>query len=317
MKRSDFLLSIALAVVGVGIVVAVFTKLFRPTDLDTPVAQVEAFSELEVNSVDVIVYGSSRAWRGINTKYMYEKYGINAYNYGCNWQKINTTDLFVNNSLLTQKPKLVIIDMSNAENFLEDTDIVGEVYYTRGMKLTDAKKRYLRQCFGDDYSKYGAYYFPFCVVHSNWNALTEASFQIDGDVKENLKANHGYLYTGGEDKFEKVNITDGSDFWQEKDLPDKSRECLDDMVSVCKQAGAEVMLITIPSFTREFYYRDMLTKYAQDNDCTYLDFFTLIDEVGLDGDRDFIEPEHLNNSGATKLAEYLSEYIIDNKLLED
>lgn len=46
------------------------------------------------NTIEVIGYGSSRMWRGLAPIEMYEAYGIGAYNYGCNWQHINTTELF-------------------------------------------------------------------------------------------------------------------------------------------------------------------------------------------------------------------------------
>lgn len=315
MKKKEFVLSCILILVGIGICLLICNRIFYPPEMGSLNSQVDGFHALEDNSVDVIVYGSSHAWRGIDTGYMYDEYGINAYNYGCNWQKINTTDLFVNDSLLTQNPKLVIIDLSNIGLFLEDTDVVGEVLYTRNMKLTEAKKRYLNQCFGDDSAKYGAYYFPFSVFHSSWNTLTEDNFTPPKTSKEELIGRRGCMNPGSE--VTQVSINNGSEFWEEEALPDKSLECLNDMVAVSKQDGARVMLITIPFFSGEFFYRDVLTEYAKANDCIYLDFFSLIDEVDLNGDTDFAEAEHLNESGATKLSKYLSEYIIDNQLLED
>ena len=59
---------------------------------------IEAFHSLEDNSLDVIVYGSSHAWRGCDTRVMKDKYSIAAYNYGCNWQKMNTIELFLKDS---------------------------------------------------------------------------------------------------------------------------------------------------------------------------------------------------------------------------
>ena len=43
---------------------------------------IKTFHELPENSIDVIAYGSSHTWKGLNTMKMYEDYGIGAYNYG-------------------------------------------------------------------------------------------------------------------------------------------------------------------------------------------------------------------------------------------
>ena len=40
-------------------------------------------------------------------------------------------------------------------------------------------------------------------------------------------------------------------------------------------------------------------------------------DVGLNGDTDFMDIEHLNISGATKVADYLGEYIVSHNLLSE
>ena len=44
---------------------------------------------------------------------------------------------------------------------------------------------------------------------------------------------------------------------------------------------------------------------------------TCLDDVGLNGDTDFMDIEHLNISGATKVADYLGEYIVSHNLLSE
>lgn len=78
------LVLIVVGIIGLG-------HITRPTGDDVAIAGINAFHALPENSVDVIVYGSSHAWRNVNVNAMYDNYGIAAYNYGCNWQHLNTT----------------------------------------------------------------------------------------------------------------------------------------------------------------------------------------------------------------------------------
>jgi len=283
-------------------------KVFRPVYSDMSLSTIDAFHSVEENSLDLIVYGSSHSWRGVNTKELYDDYGIEAFNYSCMWQRFNTTELFVNDSFVTQNPKLVVVDVGNISEILKDTEMVGEVYYTRKIKDSEAKRRYLKGCFGDNIGRYVTYYLPFSMYHSGWTDISEESFSMDKLSPDSFIASRGYL---GFDNCEPVNVVDGSDYWEDV-LPDESEQILNNIVELCKSKGAKVILITVPYYSNEFIYRDALHEFADKNDCVYLDFFELSGTIGLDGNTDFSEWDHLNNSGAHKITKYLGDYIKEN-----
>ena len=85
------LAAILLCVVLIFVGVLALGHLTRPLGDDVAIANVENFHKLPENSIDVIVYGSSHAWRNVNADEMYDKYGIGAYNYAANWQHLDTT----------------------------------------------------------------------------------------------------------------------------------------------------------------------------------------------------------------------------------
>lgn len=82
------LAAILLCVVLISVGVLALGHLTRPLGDDVAIANVENFHKLPENSIDVIVYGSSHAWRNVNVNEMYDKYGIGAYNYAANWQHL-------------------------------------------------------------------------------------------------------------------------------------------------------------------------------------------------------------------------------------
>ena len=122
-KRCLVCTAAVIAMVFFGMVI--LGKLFRPTRTDIAFQQIEVFHSLPENSLDVIIYGSSHAWRSVMPMQMYDEYGIGAYNYGAFWQKLNTTYVFLNDSLDTQKPKVALIEVGFVNKQVENEDLIG------------------------------------------------------------------------------------------------------------------------------------------------------------------------------------------------
>ena len=170
------LAAILLCVVLIFVGVLALGHLTRPLGDDVAIANVENFHKLPENSIDVIVYGSSHAWRNVNADEMYDKYGIGAYNYAANWQHLDTTWLFVHDSLATQTPKVALIEGMHINSNVFDTDMDGEIYYTTPIPASKYKRAYLKMCFENHIERYISYYFPLVAYHENKNALTAESF---------------------------------------------------------------------------------------------------------------------------------------------
>lgn len=266
---------------------------------------VEAFDSLEDNSLDVIVYGSSHAWKGCDTRVMYEDYGLAAYNYGCNWQSINTVLLFLQDSLRTQSPKVVCIETGLVDQIEKDVDMNGQIYYTRAMKNFDGKEEYLEQCFGDDVERYVSYYVPLVMFHDNWNTVDSENFRFPGP--ERYVATRGYTVGTEVVPFE---IPDYHTFEQDE-IPQDCVDVLDKMVEACRGKDIQIVFYTCP-YAGTYAYADAMEKYAKENGCAYLNLFAYLEEMGLNGKTDLQDEGHLNESGAGKVAAFLSKYVIEN-----
>ena len=304
-KRIFEFILVAIAIVSC---LAGLSFLLRPVGIDNGIAAIEVFHELPEKSVDIMIFGSSHPWSAINARQLSEECNVDAYNYSCMWQSINTTDLFVNDAFLTQNPKLVIVDVGRVNYILDSDELNGELYYTRGLENTTAKKRYLKDCFGSNKESYFNYNFPIAQFHNNWSDISEQSFTAIDQRKEMIAENMGSLSI---DTVVPVELLNEDDFWQEE-LSDEMRRYLDDIVAVCNEHGAQVLFVTIPFYSVEYFYGDAMKEYALENGCDLIDFYRLVDEMGIDGNTDFYDTEHLNSSGAKKLTGYLSEYISSN-----
>lgn len=266
---------------------------------------IKAFDLIEDNTLDVIVYGSSHAWKGCDTMVMCNEYNLRAYNYGCNWQAINTIRLFLEDSLRTQNPKVVCIEVGLVDNLERDTNMDGQIYYTRAMRNFDGKRKYLKQCFGDDIERYVSYYIPLVMFHDNWTSINYENYLLQGPERW-IEAKG---YCGSTNVFE-CSIPDYNTFSQ-KELNKDCVEVLQSMVDICHENNIDIIFYTCP-YMGEYSYGDFMTKFAEDNGCEYLDLFKYAEEIELNGDLDFRDSDHLNNNGSTKVASFLAEYIIDN-----
>ncbi len=300
---------VTLAIIVVGI--AFLGHLVRPVNTDIAIDAIDTFHNMPDNSFEVIGYGSSHMWRGMNPIELYNQYGIGAYNYGCNWQKLNTTLLFLKDSLRTQSPKVVLIETYLVDDYKNDQNVDGEIYYTTAIDEFDGKREYLKQALGNDKERYLAYYMPLCAFHDNWIDISKKSFEA--------AVNNDFYKTMGFVSSEKVTpvVIPEKNTFNQNSLSDESIAILDEIVEICDEANIDIIFYTTP-WQGDYNYSKAMEEYVLDkNNCVYIDLYEKIEEIGLDGTTDFSDEGHLNTSGSNKVADYLGEYLIGHYELTD
>ena len=315
MKHVKNILSVLVVVAGLALCIHKVSPIVRPIDTDGAYSQIETLHSLPENSLEVIVYGSSHAFRGLRPMEMYEKYGIGAYNYAWHWQKINTTELFLEDSLLEQKPKVALVETYHAAEVVEDTDIKAEVFYSRYVHNEKAKKRYMRRCMGSKPSldRRLSYFMPFALFHDNWSNLNAQSYKgLQPGGSDGLRRSMGFRYT---DEVQEIEIY-GYHPEDQKSFNDQALQVLDEMVEVCKANDIALVFYVAP-MSYAYEYSDAMEQYAAENGCAFLDLTKNYEEVGLDGKTDYFDKGHLNISGATKVADYVGKYLKENYDLTD
>lgn len=309
MKRLGFVICIMLLVVAF---VVVSGHVLRPLDTDEAVKSIKTFHSLPADSLEVIIYGSSHAWRGIDTPELYNKYGIAAYNYGCNWQRFNITQLFVKDSLRKQTPKVAVIETARIAMLLFNVDVEGEVFYSRALPMSSAKIDYMKQCFGYDIPHYITYFFPLYLLHSNWENVNAKNFKLN-------TCSYDFIAAKGFNPYRGVNSVIIGDYiyGEQKDFPPAVHEILNDILEECSSLGTKIVFVTLPYQGMPFEYFDAIQRYADENDCCYINYFDVMKETGINPETDFFDPEHLNAEGARKAADYLGRYLKEHFDLQD
>lgn len=285
--------------------------ILRPVDVDSSINAIDTFHCMPENSFEVIGYGSSHTARCFNSMEFYHKYGIGAYNYGCNWQKINTILLFMKDSLRTQKPKIALVDTFLVGECKKNQNIDGEIYYTTAMSEFDGRREYLNWCFGNNLENYASYYMPLYAFHDNWTNICGDSFQKD------VYYSYDYFKMMGFSASDVVNpVILPTEKSRQEELGGDSITILNEMVDLCENNDIKLIFFTAP-WAGKNIYSDAMKSFAAENDCVYLDLFENINEMQIDGNCDYSDDGHLNTSGANKVSDFLGKYIIDNYEVTD
>lgn len=292
-------------------------RVLLPAQIHEAYNAIDAFHEIPENTIEVIAFGSNHVWKGIDPNEMYTNYGIGAYNYGCNWQWLNTTELFIKDAFKIQSPKVILIETVHIAHVHKNEELDGEKLYTTHMPWSEDKIEYMKESLGNHPKRWLSYLFPFIYIHSNWNKLDEHSFK-DYITKVELINNKGYWPQLGT-----TPVTPGKyDEYIQGKIGNDAIEILDEIVELCNEHDTKIIFYTTPyQITSEWknnvIWSDAIREYAEENGCEFIDFIELQDKVGIDGNTDFIDPDHLNDSGAKKVANYLGKFISDNYDITD
>lgn len=144
----------------------------------------------------------------------------------------------------------------------------------------------------------------------------------DIDVSEDAVADDGEIddpwadIDAGEDADSEDKGTDASD----KTFGKLPMQYLDKMRKLCEKKGIKLLLMKAPSASPVWYEEEdqQIRDYAKKYGLDYINFYDLIDEIGLDYETDTYDGGlHLNLQGADKLSEYLGKYLVEQYQLPD
>lgn len=91
-------------------------------------------------------------------------------------------------------------------------------------------------------------------------------------------------------------------------------EYLDKIRCLCEEKGIRLILMKAPSLAPRWYESDnrQVVEYAEKYDLPYLNFYELLEETGLDYEKDTYDGGlHMNLSGADKLTKYLGRVLAE------
>lgn len=279
--------------------------------------KVDEFYNQQKNTIDVFFFGASSVYRGISPLVIWENYGISSYNFGVALQSPVVIYYKFIESLKYQSPKIIVLD---GITILNPYDVDLREYFLRTavdhMRLSSQKfniANYVKKNSADQ--TITSYIFPLFRYHTRWTELKSGDFEIfQTDVFDKR---------GGDFRLAKNPVEFSPDFMKpdgkEIRLDAEGESYYEKIISVCKDKGINVILISLPKTQFTYANHKALSEFAYKHDIKYIDYNMpeLMGAVHLKPERDYFDEGHLRMSGAIKVSKHFGEYLFLNFDLVD
>ena len=238
-------------------------------------------------SIDVLIVGDSEIYSSFSPMYMWQNHGFTSYVCGTAAQPLYDSLRFIELALQKQSPSAVILE-TNAIFRKKDA----------GSFLLSALQ-----------SRFSVFRY-----HDRWKSMrlrdlyTPASYTWTNDFK-------GYYYSPKVQAAEKKDYMTPTDRVQS--IPDLNLLCMQKIHSLCREKGAQLILVSAPSPVNWNYARHNAIKaLAGENGIPFLDLN--LEPVGIDWNSDTRDKgDHLNHFGATKVSDFIGTYLTASFPLRD
>lgn len=284
----------------------------------------------DVSKADVIAVGSSHAYCTINSLELWNQYGLISQNAALGGATTVNNYFLIKNILNEANPKVIVAEcFKTTKEFSEVAGVAPENHFM------PARVTFPKELFSYDMIQYSLdtypenkkyslkhYFFPEIVFHSRWSQLRKNDFAKVDEYKSGFYINHKVYPIKDIVSENKVPQLEG-DFLDPVQL-----EYLIKTIELCKSKDVDLVLMVAPyspnmhPLTKANWqevvqaYRDM-SKIAEQYDVPYINYFDLVDDIGINYGTDFFDSDHLNYYGAEKLTKHLGQYLVDNYELTD
>nr|MBQ8253259.1 hypothetical protein [Lachnospiraceae bacterium] len=288
---------------------------FKYTD---GITQMEHFYELDEDSVDVLVLGSSHAFVNVSPAILYGEYGIASYDLCASMQPMWNTYYYLKEALKYQSPDLIVLDVYRLVEvfpYSKESKIVKSVY---GMRMSANKYYAIKESLGpEEKNNVLLHMTEFPLYHSRYAELTAEDIDRGLIIGEGYKGAHPVTEVAAMERPEPEKVT------ETMEIEPKTKEYFEKILHLAQENEIPVLLINAPYIvpaddqkvfnTLERYLEEQQTYKKVD----YIDFNRMYDEMGIDFQTDFSDHNHLNVNGLPKFNKVLGEYLIQNYELTD
>ena len=279
------------------------------------------FYNVKENSIDVMFFGSSRVYEGVNTGVLWDEYGMASYDLCASDQPLWNTYYYIKEALKTQTPKLVVVDCFGArqtEDYIESDKIIKSHY---GMKLSVDKIDSVKvsSAKGD----WADYILEYPTYHNRYNEdMTFADFlPYNGKANFDVWKGHG-INTKTASKKRQEGI---EKITERENLTPKVEKYLRKIIELLKSEDIPLVLIVTPypvspgneEHVRQFRIYNTVADIADEYGVPFINYNLFYDEMGIDFETDFADSVHLNYKGNPKFTSYMGAWIEENYEIPD
>lgn len=260
-------------------------RIFLPYNSETSI-QSKSFYEMEENTIDVLIVGTSTVLVGLSPLELYDRYGIVAYTRGSSRQPPEITYLNVKETYNYQNPKVVVMSVSGI--FLDFDMNDYEPYYRRGMDYKRLSFDKLKVAYYIDKKSSSQhmldYIFPILRYHDRWREMTVENTDLFRNEHDYMRGQYTVYETVSIEPRDTVEKLEAK-----KDYRESEWYWYKKTIDLCKENGTEVIIVYMPDDKWDYSWYNTVKNLADKENVAYIDFNieTIINDLNLDWDRDF------------------------------
>lgn len=297
-KVTGFLLILSMILIYINNLLS-----FKCTD---GITQMEYFYDLEKDSVDVLVLGSSHAFTNVSPELLWEEYGFSAYDLCASMQTTWNTYYYLKEALKYQKPQLIVMDVYRLVETFPYTKESKMIKSTYGMRFSREKYEAIYACLENpNVREVMMHMLEFPSYHSRYADLSQGDFKDEMIVGEEYRGFHPLENVTPMDRPMLDNITDAAV------IEPKTLLYFEKILALAEEYNIPLLLINAPYIMSEddkTVFNGLEAYLCRQNICqnvAYIDYNERYDEMGLDFSADFADYNHLNINGVTKFNKLL------------
>ena len=304
----------------IACVCVVCFKVFSFQDPEMSNVTFDQFYELEDDTVDCVMIGTSVMMRDFVVPVAYHDQGVAAYSLTCGAQPFVMTRYLMEEALKTQDPKVFVVDIKGSGRTPEQLKDYGFRKMIDNMKPSMTKFRAIKRVV--DYSKGHdngvdetglSYYMPILQYHSLWNPDKRPEYNGMDYYKGYAVAPNMSFRVKGIDPLPVPT--------EKMDIPPEAEETWDDLLDYCDTIDSDVLFTISPyEATDEGMKRlNYIKAKIEDRGYELLDFRSKesMEAVGIDNEYCFYDNEHLNYYASLIYTDWLAGYLKDKYDLPD
>lgn len=311
MKKS--IIRIGFFIIILGIVLLYANRVLKFKFIDG-IYDVTKFYELEDNTVDVLILGSSHAYFDFNTGVLWNEYGMASYVLGGSVQPMWNTYYYLKEALKTQTPQLIVLEgfcVTQNEEFRNDSRIIKNTYGLKwsldklnAIKISSPEERLMD--FIPEYIQY----------HARYTELSKADFfKNQGDtLYEDWK---GFYCSFNTSPMEAIDV---SVVETRVPLNEKSEKYYRKTIELAQENNIPIVVVINPyaeinENVSSLY--NTASDIAAEYDVDFIDCNCFLSEIGIDYATDAADGAHLNYRGSQKYSQYIGEFLKSNFAISD
>lgn len=268
----------------------------------------DMFAKMPENSIDIVFVGSSHQFCSISPEILYDEYGMKTFMLATSAQTVPMSYYAAMEAIELQKPKMIVFEVCYCTNdFRTVTDEMSHCFFD-GMPECEAKYLGIEDLIEEENRI--NYYVLLGTYHSRWKELTEKDFSMTQFT------DRGGVYYEQVEYNPPIQIISKD---ETEAIPSEMEKYLDMLVELCEEKDVELVLYAAPFNTlyESDYETEGLNKrqrmfnyigdYAKECDVRFYNLFYEIDKIGLSGEEDWMDRQHLNCNGQAKLTRYMTD----------